>query len=298
MLKTAVIGASGYIGHHLLKKYRQNFPDCLGTTFSKQASDLKFFDIRSTDIETLELEEGGYESVVIAAAKPNISYCEKEPSKAYEVNVLATLNLIKKLGEMSIKIIFLSSDYVFDGVKGNFGDNHFALPSTVYGKHKETVEREILSLKYQVSVLRLSKIYGLEKGDNTILDEGANLLSQDKKILAATDQFFCPTFIDNLVEAIFTIQEIDLKGCLNVCSPEKWSRFEIFTKLASLMGKDEDLVKKIHLHDLPEMKGRPLDTSMVCDRLNNKIEINFLSLKDAMLKVAENYNKLKIRVEL
>ena len=108
-------------------------------------------------------------------------------------------------------------------------------------------------------------------------------------MLAASDQYFNPTFIDDLVKAIIDIQEKDLKGYINVCAPETWSRFEMWTQLAQIMNKNINLIKKIKLYDIPIMKGRPLNTSMVCNRLNQETQNMFISLKDAMGKVASNY---------
>ena len=76
---------------------------------------------------------------------------------------------------------------------------------------------------------------------------------------------------------------------MNVCSPEIWNRFSIFNKLAMIMNRDTTLIKKIKLHDIPEMKGRPLNTSMVCEKLNQSIEKKFIPLKDVLYKIADNY---------
>ena len=289
MIKTAVIGASGFIGHHLINKYRLKYPDCVGTSFSNNKTNLLKFDIKNPNIEPLNLERSGHKAVIIAAFKSNIFYCENEPSKAHEVNVDGMLQLIKNLSQTSLKIIFLSSEYVFDGIQGKYNDDHPRNPRTVYGKHKKIIEDKIKNLTDNFLVLRLSKNYGLETGDKTILDEAANLLNQKKEVLAACDQYFNPTFVDDLVQSIINIQEKDLKGYINVCSPETWSRFEMQIQLAQIMNKDINLIKKIKLYDIPEMKGRPLNTSMVCNRLNQDTQSVFISLKDAISRVANNY---------
>ena len=289
MIKTAIIGASGFIGNHLINKYKSKYPDCIGTTFSSDKKNLLKFDLKNPDIKPLNLERTGHKAVIITSFKANIPYCENEPNKAYKVNVEGMLQLIKNLSQTSLKIIFLSSEYVFDGNEGKYSDNHPKDPKTAYGKHKKIIEDEIKNLTDNFLVLRLSKMYGLTRGDKTILDEAANLLNQKKEILAASDQYFNPTFIDDLVKAIIDIQEKNLKGYINVCAPETWSRFEMWTQLAQIMNKNKNLIKKIKLYDIPIMKGRPLNTSMVCNRLNQETQSKFISLKDAIKKVANNY---------
>jgi hypothetical protein len=63
----------------------------------------------------------------------------------------------------------------------------------------------------------------------------------------------------------------------------------MYAQLAKFMSKNVNLIKKIKLYDIPEMKGRPLNTSMVCNRLKQETQSTFISLKDAMKKVASNY---------
>jgi dTDP-4-dehydrorhamnose reductase len=292
MIKTAVFGGSGYIGSHLLKKYRSIYPDCLGTSFQSKNKNLTTFDIRNPNIDLLKLEHTGHKAAIITSAKPNIAYCEKESSKSYEVNVSGTIQLIKNLSKTSLKIIFLSSDYVFNGISGNYSDDDKTNPITAYGKHKKKVEDEIKKITDNFLVLRLSKIYGLKKGDNTILDETVNNLKQNKQVLAADNQFFCPTFIDDLINAIIQIQGKNLKGFINLCAPESWSRFDMMTLLAQMTNQDISLVKKIKLYDIKEMQGRPLNTTMTCKRLNREVEAKFISLKDAMVKIVNNYKSL------
>ena len=107
--------------------------------------------------------------------------------------------------------------------------------------------------------------------------------------MAAKDQFFCPTYVEDVVKGIISIQEKAITGKINLCGSEKWSRFEIFNLLAERMGKDKGLIKAINLYDIPEMIGRPLDTSMVCNRFGLEIGEEFILLEDAIEKVAHNY---------
>ena len=139
MLKTAVIGATSYIGKHLIKMYRDKYPDCIGTYFSnkKENNKNKYFNIINSNINELKLMDTGHKSVIITAAQPNIGYCEKNPKDSYNVNVKATLKTIEILLKTSIKIIFLSSDYVFEGTKGSYTDEDITKPTTEYGKQKK-----------------------------------------------------------------------------------------------------------------------------------------------------------------
>ena len=157
------------------------------------------------------LEKSGYKDIIITSAKPNISFCEKNSLEAYKINVEGTLKLIKKLKNNVLKIIFLSSDYVFDGKKGNYNDTDKTDPNTVYGKHKKIIEDEIKKLTNNFLVLRLSKIYGLKKGDNTIFGV-ANQLRKEKKFLLPKINFSAEAFIDDLVRELLKFKIMISEG--------------------------------------------------------------------------------------
>jgi dTDP-4-dehydrorhamnose reductase len=290
ILKTAVIGASGFVGRHLWASYRQCYPDCVGTSFSQTGPGLTPFDIRSPDLKRLRLEETGHQAVVIASAKPNVSYCEQEREASHAVNVSGTLELIRQLGRTSLAVMFISSDYAFEGSTGRYRDDAETRPTTEYGRQKVLVEREIPSLTQKYAIVRLSKIYGLEKNDGTLLDEIARSLATGMEVRAAADQCFCPTEVSDLVAAIHAIQQTESNRIMNICSDEIWSRFEIACAIADAMGLVRCRVQKISLHDLPSMKGRPLNTSMVCSRKSDEARMLFRPLRDAIAVAAANWS--------
>ncbi len=289
MIKTAVIGASGFVGRHLWRSYRQAFPDCVGTSFSNPAAGLIPFDIRTPNLPALRLEETGHQAVIITSAKPNVAFCEKEPQAACAVNVAGTLELIRQIGRTSMSVVFVSSDYVFDGSSAPYSDDAEIKPTTEYGRQKAQVEREIPSLAGNYLILRLSKIYGLDKDDGTLLTDIARALASGQEVAAASDQFFCPTYVMDLVAAIHAVQESGAKGIFNVASPESWSRYEIASALAVAMNVKRGLVKKIGLYDLPSMKGRPLNTTMKCARLRKATSADFTPLHDSIVRVATDW---------
>jgi dTDP-4-dehydrorhamnose reductase len=291
VIKTAVIGASGYVGRHLWQAYRSRYPDCVGTTFSADRAGLARFDLRAPDLAALRLEETGHEAVLIASAKPNITYCEEHRAAAHAVNVEGTLDLAWQIGRTSMQAIFLSSDYVFAGDSGPHDDDDPPRPGTEYGRQKAMVERELPSVAASALVLRLSKIYGVHKGDRTLLDEMAGALVGGQEVRAARDQKFCPTNVADLVRLVLAVQAKGLRGIVNACNPEGWSRADIAFAMAEGLNADRSLVKPISLHDLPAMVGRPLDTRMRSSRLQREVRPTFTPLRDDILRVATSWKR-------
>ncbi len=291
-VKTAVIGASGFIGRHLFSTFRTHYADVLGTSFSNTSPELTFFDITRPDIANLRLKEQGFESVLIASAKPNVSFCEQNPEASYEVNVQGTLELVRQLGQTGLQTVFLSTDYVFDGTTGNYGDESQTSPKTEYGRQKALVEEKIPSLAQNYLILRLGKTYGIKRGDGTLLDEIASSLARGKTIRAAIDQIFCPTHIDDLVAMVIYAQSFGRAGIYNMCNTEVWSRYDIAVAVARAMKADVDLIEPISLHDLPSMRERPLNTSLRRSMLFDEMRHDFHSLEASIERVSSNWATL------
>ena len=292
MMKTAVIGASGFIGSHLFRKYRETFSDCIGTSCSKSQDGLTPFDLRSTDIHQLKLVETGHQAVIISSAKSNVNWCEAHPDASHDINVSGTLRIIKALSGMNIKIIFLSSDYVFNGrIQSKYQDTEKTSPITEYGKQKAEVEKEIPNLTNNYLICRLSKIYGTTWKDNTLIDEAASALLQGKTINAADDQYFSPTHVDDVASMILYAQQKNFNGLVNLCHSDSCSRYHIISSLAKTLDIPSSQVKKVSLNEISGMENRPLNTSMQSSQLFHHLQCQFTSIENAIKQVAQNWAK-------
>lgn len=289
MIKTAVIGASGYIGAHLLKRYRETYPDCIGTQFSRARKDLLHFDLCNPELSQLNLIDNEYKAVLIASALPNVAWCEAHPKDSYELNVKGTLKFIKQLHKNNLTTIFLSSDYVFNGEVGNYTDQSEPNPITEYGRQKAEVEREIPNLTNNYVILRLSKIYGTAWKDNTLMDSLAAAFMQNQTVTVAIDQFFSPTHVKDVVSMIEFVQQNNIKGLLNLSHPNSYSRYQIAAKLAEAMNITPALIQGVSLHSIPGMQNRPLNTSLKSSSLLLNLHPHLTSIEEASKTVASNW---------
>jgi dTDP-4-dehydrorhamnose reductase len=287
-MKTAIIGASGFVGSHLLRRHRSLHPDCIGTCFRRRRTDLTVFDLGQPDLGPLRLVETGHEAVVITAAETDMDSCEGDPNAA-RINVAGTLDMIGQLGRLGIHVVFLSTDNVFDGRVGGYSDDSPPNPTTAYGRQKLQVEREIGNLCERYTVVRLSKTFRLEKGDGTLLDEMASTLAESQPVAAAYDLIFNPTWVEDVVEAIIGIQDQDVRGIINVANPEAWSRYDLAVAVADALGADRGLVRRVAFSELAITTNRPLNTSLQCDRLSAELAVAFRPVRDCVDQAAANW---------
>jgi len=293
--KTAVIGAGGFLGRQLLAAYRAYYPDTLGTLRDPSGGEPRL-DLAAVDIAPLRLAEAGYEAAIIAAGLTNVAACQRNSQFAVSRNVTGTLRLASQLAALGIKTVFLSSDYVFDGIHGGYDDDAVPRPLNVYGACKAQVERRLPDVcGDNYLIVRLSKVFGLIAGDGTLLDEMAALLSQGKVVRAAADQVFCPTYVHDVVRAIHFLQAAGATGTYNVCAPEAWRRADLAAAVAAAIGAPPTLVETISLSDLGEGFARPRHTDMQCRKLaaicSPHAPIEFRSIRACIELVVAYYTR-------
>src|SRR5260370_39248010 len=129
-MKVAVIGANGQLGSDVLTEYLNRGDEVAALTHEDT-------DISSAD--SLRKVLSGIQPAVIvnAAAMHNVENCEKDPLRAYDVNALGSRNLAVVARELDGKLVHISTDYVFDGVKGlPYVESDTATQLNVYGNTK------------------------------------------------------------------------------------------------------------------------------------------------------------------
>lgn len=289
--KTAVIGASGFIGSAFLSRYRQIYSDTIGTARNLSGKNVLHLDLLDPDIAQLRLSETGHKEALILSAISKIDKCEKEKEITRKVNVEGTLELIRQLVKEGIKPIFFSSDYVFDGITGNYADDAPTNPITEYGRQKAEVEAAIgETSKGNYLVVRLSKVFSLKKGDGSLLDEMAGILASGGIVRAAFDQIFCPTLLSDVVNAVAFLQMKGITGIVNVCSAEPWSRYDLALTLAKSIGIDSSRICRISLDDIGFKTTRPKNTSMIPKRLLSGTCIKFTPILEYIEQTASNWS--------
>jgi dTDP-4-dehydrorhamnose reductase len=186
--------------------------------------------------------------------------------------------------------IFLSTDYVFPGTSTEgYADDAPRGPTTEYGRQKAEVEEALERSGRPYLILRLSKVYGLERGDKSFLDEIAARLYASQTYAAARDQIFCPTCVHDLGPGFMELQSQGFTGTMNFCAPEPWARYDIARAVAKHLRLPMELVQPVTLADLPGNFPRPQCTRLLPNRLTRETSIHFTPLEKALPQLARSY---------
>jgi dTDP-4-dehydrorhamnose reductase len=190
----------------------------------------------------------------------NVDQCELNPSECQEMNVLATHKLWTACKESNIHFQLLSTDFIFDGVKGNYSETDLPNPISVYGQSKldaESLLKEDSNNNW--SIVRTIIVYGQGENlsRNNIICWAKETLALNQTISIIDDQFRAPTWADDLSWACIEICRLQKKGIYHICGPETMSVYEIVCRVAEYFHYNLDLIQKTDSSSLNQPAKRP-----------------------------------------
>jgi dTDP-4-dehydrorhamnose reductase len=226
--------------------------------------------------------------LIHVASIGNVDLCEENRELCFRFNVIASRELMVEAYRVGCKIIYLSTDYVFDGYKGLYREEDTPRPINFYGLTKLIAEQIALSLNG--SVIRVSAVYGPGPGRPNFAKVVWEKLSKGETVEAAVDQFLSPTFNLHIGRALARIlrlrRDIDI---LHVAGP-RLSRYDYALLVARVFNLKNDLIKLTTMDKIPYKAPRPRDSSLDNSRAKRYTELSLNDVESA-LKEYESYQQ-------
>jgi len=287
-MKLLVIGGSGLLGNAILEKSNFSF-DVLSTynnnkigipnTQSHHISLPSDFDkLRSL------LNDRRPDVVINTAAYSNVDFCESNKEEAYLLNTKIAGEIASICSQVNSKLIFISSDYVFDGTKGNYSEDDKPSPMNYYGHTKKLAEELILKSSRN-TVIRTSIIYGLDKRVR-FLNFVVNNLKKGEEVLAYNDIFQSPILIDEIVESILKVAISDMTGIFHVSGSSCVNKFDFAKIIAEHFGFDENLVKPISVKNAHTKGLKPGKLCLDNTKAKKTFNINFSTIEEGVRMIS------------
>lgn len=204
-MRVTIFGATGMLGKALTRQWIADEVTGLG---SGQA------DIRSPDQVDKVVSDSNPEWIVLSAAYTDVDGCEINPTLAAAVNAQGAANVAKAAANSHAKLLFVSTDYVFDGTKNSpYEANDPRHPINAYGKSKADAEVKILGLLPDACIVRTSWLFG--PGGKCFPDTILKLAVSRPELEVVNDQRGCPTYTFDLADAIIKLCHADAKGIVH-----------------------------------------------------------------------------------
>jgi dTDP-4-dehydrorhamnose reductase len=291
MEKLIVTGASGLLGSKIVELASEDYEVTpLYNTKQLHHNSLKL-DITDQKRVLNLFNELKPKIVIHTASETNVDKCETEKEHAWKINVEGTRNIALACSKANAKIVYISTDYVFDGKKGFYIEEDKPNPINYYGVTKLKGENQVIQHCKNYAILRTSVLYGWHPWKQNFATWVINELKQNKEITVVEDHYNTPTLADNLAEMAIEAIPKDLQGVYHACGSERIGRYEFARQIARAFDLNQNLIRPIKMEQLTAwIAKRPRDSSLNTNKIRSQLETKPLNITeglDRMKKEAE-----------
>jgi dTDP-4-dehydrorhamnose reductase len=248
-MKAMIFGASGLLGKELLREWTDD--EIIGLSS-------RDVDIRDADNVQKLVDKSRPEWIVLAAAYTNVDDCESHPDLAFAVNRDGAVNVAKSAKRARAKLLFLSSDYVFDGKKTSpYETGDARNPQSVYGRSKAEAEVQLLAVLPECCIARTSWLFGT--GGKCFPDTILKLAATRPVLDVVNDQRGCPTYAVDLARAIIELCRNRAHGIVHTTNSGDCSWFEFARKIIKDAGLGTE-VRPVSSQQMARPAPRPANS--------------------------------------
>lgn len=293
-MKILITGSNGLLGQKIVRICLKRGTNFLATSNGvNRNSDCPSEFYQEMDITNQQQIASVFDSfqpthIIHTAALTNVDYCELNPEECKEVNVIATSKLWEEAQKINAHFQLLSTDFVFDGLKGNYKESDSPSAVSIYGQSKVDAENILINSKNtNWSISRTIIVYG--KANNlsrtNIVLWSIDALSKGETMKIINDQFRMPTWADDLAWGCLEICRRNKIGIFHLCGPELMAVNEIVFRIAKHLGKSTKNVEIISSTTLNQPAKRPPRTGFDLTKSKEELGYNPQTLENTIDKL-------------
>ncbi len=298
-----VIGASGQVGRHLIESLTAagHSRPVVGT-YSET-----FFEHKTAAVERLDLRHRDKVADVIRRIRPkvlylsafnaHVDYCETHPPETRAMNVAPIDPLVEAINAIDARLVYFSSDYVFDGEKGPYREDDAPHPISEYGRQKWEVEQKIRDRANSWIIIRTTGVYSDDdRGKNFVRSLIDNIRKSESSrlppirlppIRLPNDQVATPTYAPNLAEAAVELGESSFSGIYNVSGPDLIDRYRFALAAAEAFGCPTDSLRGVPTEELGQAAPRPKQAGLVVEKARSTLRTKLVGYRTGLRWMAE-----------
>jgi len=232
------------------------------------------FDLTDKDKIIQTLEETKPDRIIHLAAMTGVDLCETEQELATQINTKATEILAKQAAKQNIFFLYVSTDYVFDGINGMKKEDDTPNPLGFYGQSKLEGEFTLNKLASSWCIARTSTPFGIHHKKKSFPLWVKENLESKKEIPILVDQFTSPTYVPNLSKMLIEIATRQITGIIHLAGATRISRYNLAELVADKLSLDKKLLISTKIDEMDWKAQRPkdssLDVSLATEILNEK----------------------------
>jgi len=288
-----ILGANGFLGSNILqfrntKKIRDlNYQFLAADTENSNVPiDVTFYHINITNPQDTfkKIEVISPDVILLTAAMTNVDQNEVDKDLATAINTEGPKNVLEACKKTGCKLIFMSTDFIFDGIskEGNYNENDTPNPLSYYAITKYKAEQAIINSKIDYLICRTAVLYGWNKDKHNFIMWVIDKLQQNEPIQIVTDQLNSPTFVINLAEILIKLIEKDAKGIYHTAGDCTLNRYEVAIKCAEIFNLKKELITPIK--SIKQKAIRPKNVGLNISKLKRVIgsDLKIYNLDDGL----------------
>ena len=292
MMKILVIGASGLVGSHCMRYFKEKEISVIGTHRNFEQINTYYFDpLKENCFDFLNTIHFSPDVIIHCGALTHVDYCEDHENESFNQTVESTIKIVDYCSQNKIKLVYISTDYVFDGINGPYFESAEVNPINVYGRHKLAAEELVKKLENYL-IVRITNVFGEEARSKNFISSLVSLIkSNEEKILTLPyDQYATPTYAGDIAKMIYLLLSENKDGLYNLSSTDYYSRYQLAKKIKSYFGVQNRLkLEPISTIELKQKANRPLNGGLVNVKFLNEFpDFEFTNVDKFIIKSLEN----------
>jgi len=296
-MKILLTGANGLLGRHLVKKLAEKGYEVIATAKGESKINsigkgkVKFLSLDITDGAAVNklMNEVKPDVLLHTAAMTQVDECELNKIDCWNTNVTATRFLIDSAKETKSRIIFISTDFVFDGLHGPYKEEDEPNPVNYYGSTKLAAEKAVIQSGLDWAIVRTVLVVGnTEDGQRqNILTWVKEKLEKGETIKVVDDQVRTPTYVEDLADGIILILEKKSKGIFHIAGKDTLTPYQIARQTAEFLKLNSKLIEKSDASNFTQAALRPPTTGFKIDKAKKELSYQPHSFNEILKEVFE-----------
>jgi dTDP-4-dehydrorhamnose reductase len=292
-MKILLTGSNGLLGSRLVNKLSNSQHQLVATSRTAFENDIQ----KNVDFRILDITDGPAVNRLINEVKPDVilhaaamtqvDECELNKIDCWNTNVTATRFIVDAARETASRIIFISTDFVFDGQHGPYREEDETNPVNYYGSSKVGAEKAVMESGLDWAIVRTVLVVG-----TTADGQRQNLLSWVKEklergeaIRVVDDQVRTPTFVDDLADGVVLVLEKNASGIYHIAGKDTLTPFQMAVKAAKFLQLDSSLIQKADANTFTQAALRPPTTGFIIDKAKRELSYDPHSFSHVLSKV-------------
>lgn len=261
-MNVLIIGASGLVGGNCMNYFAAKSDwKIAGTYFSYEAKNTLFFDtLDLNNPKNFDIKSFQPDVILHCGALTHVDYCEDHEEESYEKTVQSTKNIIELCKKYTSKMVFISTDYIFDGKNGPYLEDAATNALSVYGQHKLEAENLVRENINNHLILRITNVYGDEERGKNFIARVVEQIVEGKKLTlkVPNDQYATPINAHDIARSLFLLLSDEKTGIYNIASTDFMSRVQLCLRILHHFPKAEYDLFPLSTAELNQKADRPL----------------------------------------